>query len=97
MKHLDVYTLQFMSTLLAANTGGMAIVYLFGITWFYLVSNFVMNAPIPLWTAILYCGIMQAVPDYLLCLAAAASPAPLAMMRNPYSWKILSAVLPCPA
>ena len=32
MKHLDVYTLQFMSTLLAANTGGMAIVYLFGIT-----------------------------------------------------------------
>ena len=27
MKHLDVYTLQFMSTLLAANTGGMAIVF----------------------------------------------------------------------
>lgn len=59
-------------SLLAANTGGMAIVYLFGIAWFYLVSNFVIDAPIPLWTAILYCGILQAVPDYLLCLAAAA-------------------------
>ena len=59
-------------SLLAANLGGMAIVYLFGITWFYLVSNFVIDAPIPLWTAILYCGILQAVPDYLLCLAAAA-------------------------
>ena len=59
-------------SMLSANTGGMAIVYLFGITWFYLVSNFVINAPIPLWTAILYCGILQAVPDYLLCLAAAA-------------------------
>ena len=58
--------------LLAANLGGMAIVYLIGIAWFYLVSNFVIDAPIPLWTAILYCGILQAVPDVLLCLVAAA-------------------------
>jgi biotin transport system substrate-specific component len=58
--------------LLAANLGGMIIVYLIGITWFYLVSNFVIDAPIPLWTAILYCGILQAVPDFLLCMAAAA-------------------------
>ena len=39
---------------------------------FPLVSNFVIDAPIPLWTAILYCGILQAVPDFLLCMAAAA-------------------------
>ena len=59
-------------SLLAANLGGMAIVYLIGISWFYLASNFLADAPIPLLTAILYCGILQAVPDFLLCLAAAA-------------------------
>lgn len=59
------------SNLLTVNLGGMAIVYLIGISWFYLSSNFVLDAPIPLWTAILYCGILQAVPDFLLCMAAA--------------------------
>ena len=59
-------------TLLAANLGGMAIVYAIGIAWFYLVSNYVIAAPIPLWAAIFYCGILQALPDFLLCLAAAA-------------------------
>ncbi|SHL02569.1 biotin transport system substrate-specific component [Selenomonas ruminantium] len=58
--------------LLLANLGGMAIVYAIGIAWFYLVSNYVIAAPIPLWTAIFYCGILQAPPDFLLCLAAAA-------------------------
>ena len=58
--------------LLAANLLGMAIVYVIGIGWFYLSSNYVLDAPIPLWTAILYCGILQALPDFLLCLAAAA-------------------------
>ena len=57
-------------SLLAVNFGGMVIVYLIGITWFYLVSNYVIDAPIPLRTAILYCGILQAGPDFLLCVAA---------------------------
>ena len=57
--------------LLLANLGGMAIVYAIGIAWFYLISNYVIDAPIPLWTAIFYCGILQAPPDFLLCLAAA--------------------------
>ena len=59
-------------SLLAANLGGMAIVYLIGISWFYLISNYVIAAPIPLWTAIFYCGVLQIIPDFLLCLAAAA-------------------------
>ncbi|WP_432648103.1 biotin transporter BioY, partial [Mitsuokella sp.] len=58
-------------SLLAVNFGGMVIVYLIGISWFYLVSNYVIDAPIALWTAILYCGILQAGPDFLLCMAAA--------------------------
>lgn len=58
-------------SLLAVNFGGMVIVYLIGISWFYLISNYVINAPIALWAAIFYCGILQAGPDFLLCMAAA--------------------------
>ena len=53
------------------NVGGMAIVYLLGISWFYVFSNYVISAPIGLWAAIFYCGILQAGPDLLLCVAAA--------------------------
>ncbi|WP_051586319.1 biotin transporter BioY [Selenomonas sp. AE3005] len=58
--------------LLAANLLGMVIVYVIGISWFYLFSNYVIDTPIPLWTAIFYCGVLQVIPDFLLCLAAAA-------------------------
>lgn len=56
---------------LLVNIGGMAIVYLLGITWFYIFSNYVIAAPIGVWAAIFYCGILQAGPDFLLCVAAA--------------------------
>ena len=58
-------------TLLLVNVGGMAIVYLIGISWFCIFSNYVIDAPIALWAAIFYCGILQAPPDFLLCVAAA--------------------------
>ena len=58
-------------TLLLVNVGGMAIVYLIGISWFYIFSNYVIDAPIALWAAIFYCGILQAPPVFLLCVAAA--------------------------
>lgn len=57
--------------MLMINFGGMAIVYLLGISWFYVVSNYVIDAPIALWAAIFYCGILQTPPDILLCVAAA--------------------------
>lgn len=57
--------------LLLVNMGGMAIVYLVGISWFYIFSNYVIDAPIGFWAAIFYCGVLQALPDFLLCLAAA--------------------------
>ena len=50
---------------------GMAIVYLLGISYFYIASNYIVDAPITLWLALWYCGILQVVPDFLLCLAAA--------------------------
>ena len=59
-------------SLLLVNLLGMAVVYLLGISWFYVFSNFVLDAPIALWAAIFYCGILQAPPDFLLCVAAAA-------------------------
>ena len=56
---------------LGACLAGMAIVYLFGISYFYIASNYIVDAPITLWLALWYCGILQVVPDFLLCLAAA--------------------------
>ena len=56
---------------LGACLAGMAIVYLFGISYFYIASNYIVDAPITLWLALWYCGILQVVPDFLLCLVAA--------------------------
>ncbi len=57
--------------LLAINGVGMAIVYVIGISYFYFVSNYVIDAPIAVWPVIFYCGILRVVPDFLLCVAAA--------------------------
>ena len=59
------------SSLLGVNLVGMALVYLLGISWFYTVSNYVLGTEITAWAAIFYCGILQAPPDILLCVAAA--------------------------
>ncbi|MBR6012229.1 MAG: biotin transporter BioY [Selenomonadaceae bacterium] len=57
--------------LLLINFGGMLIVYVLGMAWFYIVSNFVIDAPIAFWTMFFYSFILQVVPDGLLCAAAA--------------------------
>ena len=57
--------------LLAVNGVGMAIVYVIGISYFYFVSNYIIDAPIAVWPVIFYCGILQILPDFLLCVAAA--------------------------
>ncbi|MBQ7722943.1 MAG: biotin transporter BioY [Selenomonadaceae bacterium] len=58
--------------LLLINLGGMLIVYLIGMAWFYIVSNFVIDTPIAFWTMIFYSFVLQVVPDGLLCVIAAA-------------------------
>ncbi|MCR5756820.1 MAG: biotin transporter BioY [Selenomonas sp.] len=60
-----------LGNLLKVNLLGMAVVYLIGISYFYIFSNYVIDAPISLWWAVFYCGILQVFPDFLLCLAAA--------------------------
>lgn len=57
-------------SLLGANLAGMAVVYLFGLVYFYIASNYFLHAPIAVWGVIWYCGILQAPPDFLLCSAA---------------------------
>ena len=58
-------------SLMEANLAGMVIVYLFGLVWFYVVSNYIINAPISVWAVIWYCGILQVIPDVVLCVGAA--------------------------
>ena len=58
-------------SLMEANLAGMAVVYLFGMVWFYVVSNHIINAPISLWAVVWYCGILQVIPDVILCVGAA--------------------------
>ena len=57
--------------LIAINVLGMAIVYALGLTYFYVISNYVIDAPVTVWWVVLYCGILQVLPDFLLCVAAA--------------------------
>ena len=53
------------------NDGGMALVYHSGNSGDDRFGTSVNAAPIALWAAIFYCGILQAPPDFLLCVAAA--------------------------
>ena len=57
--------------ILVACLAGMAVVYVFGISYFYFASNYIIDAPIGFWVAIWYCGVLQVLPDFLLCVAAA--------------------------
>lgn len=57
--------------LLTANFTGLGIVYLFGMLYYYLISNFYLNSPIGLWPLILYCFILAVPGDILLCIVAA--------------------------
>ena len=69
--------------LLAANFVGLAIVYVFGMMYYYLLSNFYLGNPIGLWPLFLY-GFILAVPgDILLCvLGAFLGKRMIPIMRN---------------
>lgn len=58
--------------LLAANLVGLGIVYLFGMVYYYLISNFYLGTPIGLWPLFLYCFILAVPGDLALCVLGAA-------------------------
>ena len=55
----------------AANFIGLAIVYLFGMIYCYMISRFYIGQPIDLWNLVLYCFILAVPGDILLCIIAA--------------------------
>lgn len=57
--------------LLVANFTGLGIVYLFGMAYCYLMSNFYLKNPIGLWPLFLYCFILAVPGDIVLCVIGA--------------------------
>lgn len=57
--------------LIVTNVAGMAVVYVIGLSYFYIISNYVIDTPVAFWTLLLYGGILQAPGDFLLCCLAA--------------------------
>ena len=69
--------------LLAANFIGLGIVYLFGMVYYYLMSNLYLGNPIGLWPLFLYCFILAVPGDILLCvLRAYLGKRMIPMMRS---------------
>lgn len=54
--------------LFAANFIGLGVVYLFGMVYYYLISNFYLGNPIGLWPLFLYCFILAVPGDIVLCI-----------------------------
>lgn len=57
--------------LLAANFIGLGIVYLFGMVYYYFMSNFYLGNSIGLWPLFLYCFILAVPGDIILCILGA--------------------------
>ena len=57
--------------ILAANFIGLFIVYFVGMLYYYVICNFVINAPIGFWPLMLYCFILAVPGDLCLCFLAA--------------------------
>lgn len=57
--------------LLVANFTGLGIVYLFGMLYYYLISNFYLGTPIGLWPLFLYCFLLAVPGDIVLCILGA--------------------------
>lgn len=60
-----------MKRLLLANYTGLAIVYLFGMAYYYAICNYVIHTPIGFWPLFLYCFLLAVPGDLVLCFVAA--------------------------
>jgi biotin transport system substrate-specific component len=60
-----------MKRILLANYTGLAIVYLFGMVYYYFICNYVINTPIGFWPLFLYCFLLAVPGDIVLCFVAA--------------------------
>lgn len=53
--------------LFAATGAGIAVIYLFGMTYFYICNNYMLNIPFGIGTTLLYCVVMVIPGDLLTC------------------------------
>ena len=69
--------------ILVSNFAGLFVVYFFGLIYYYIIANYVINIPIRAWPLFLY-GFILAVPgDILICfLAAFIARRILPVLRN---------------
>ena len=54
-----------------ANFAGLLVVYLVGMVYYYIIGNFVINAPIGIWPLFLYCFLLAVPGDIVLCFVGA--------------------------
>lgn len=53
--------------LIYAGLAGLGIVYLFGMVYYFFISNYYMNSPIGIWALFLYCFILAVPGDIAIC------------------------------
>lgn len=58
--------------LLISNFAGLGVVYLFGMVYYYFMSNFYLGNPIGLWPLFLYCFILAVPGDIVLSIIGAS-------------------------
>ncbi len=58
-------------TYLAANLAGLMIVYAFGMAYYYVICNYVINTPIGVWPLFLYCFLLAVPGDIALSILGA--------------------------
>lgn len=57
--------------LLGANLAGLAVVYLCGMLYCWVVTNYYLNTPMGLWALVLYCFLLAVPGDLFLCVVGA--------------------------
>lgn len=60
-----------MGRLLGANLAGLAVVYLCGMAYCWVVTNYYLDTPLGLWPLLLYCFLLAVPGDLFLCVVGA--------------------------
>ncbi len=75
--------------LLLGNLLNLAVVYLCGMVYCYVISNFYLGTPIALWPLVLYCFILAVPGDAVLCVVSAVLGARLVPVIGIKRWGTL--------
>lgn len=73
--------------LIAAGFAGLGIVYLFGMAYYYILCNYVINTPISFGPLFLYCFVLAVPGDVFLCIFGASLAKRLIPVMEKIIWK----------